>query len=137
MEKRLYRERKLLIQPIDKPEKINIFNHTILFINEEDTSIERAIPDFEEKYMDSDSSNISKINENTYLSYFQIIDEKSSFLPSDRPIFEVTIFEGQADDPTKYIGPKIVGSRCLNCYSSTIEDYILDSKQVAKRKIMQ
>ena len=69
--------------------------------------------------------------------YFQIIDKKSSFLPSDRPIFEVTIFEGQADDPIKYIGPKIVGSRCLNCYSSTIEDYILDSKQVAKRKIMQ
>ena len=137
MEKRLYRERTLYLQPIEKPDKLSIFNHTILFINEEDTTIERAIPDFEERYIDSESSNISKINKDTYLSYFKVLDHKSSFLPSNEPIFEVKIFEGQAEDPTKYIGPKVVAARCINFYTTTIEDVILENKGYTKTKIMQ
>lgn len=137
MTKILYTEKKMLVKPIEKPDRISIFNHTILFINDEDTTIERAIPDFEERYIDGISSNISKIKDNTFLAYFQIIDKKSNFLPSDEPIFEITIFEGQADNPMKYVGPKVIKSKCLNSYSSTIEDYILADKQVVKRKIMQ
>lgn len=137
MEKRFYRERTMFLQPIEKPEKLSIFDHTILFINDEDTTIERAIPDFEERFIDSESSNINKIKEDTYLSYFKVIDKKSIFLPSNEPIFEVTICEGQVDDPTKYIGPKVVKARCINFYTTTIEDVILEKKGFTKQKIMQ
>lgn len=137
MEKRFYRERTMFLQPIEKPEKLSIFDHTILFINDEDTTIERAIPDFEERFIDSESSNINKIKEDTYLSYFKVIDKNSIFLPSDKPIFEVTICEGQRDDPTEYIGPKVVKARCINFYTTTIEDVILEGKGITKQKIMQ
>lgn len=134
MAKILYQPRKLLLKPIDKPEKISIFKHTILFINEEDMTIERAIPDFSETHIDSRSSNIDKITKDTYLSYFEVLNQKTCHLPSDEPIFEVIIFEGQADNPTKYIGPKVVFSRCINCYSSNLEDIILESKSKIKTK---
>ena len=134
MTKILYQPRTLYLKPIEKPNKVNIFDHLILFINEDDMSIERAVPDFEERYFDSESSNISKINEDTYLSYFEIIDKKSCFLPSNEPIFEVTIFEGQADNPTQYVGPKVIFSRCINFYSSNLEDFILESKEKNKIK---
>jgi hypothetical protein len=137
MEKRLYKEKTMYLQPIEKPDRLSIFEHTILFINEEDTTIERAIPDFEEKYLDSESSNIRKINKDTYLSYFKVLDKKSLFLPSNEPIFEVKIFEGQADNPMKYIGPKVVAARCINFYTVTIEDIIFEDKTNIKRKIMQ
>ena len=105
-----FQPRTLILRPIAKPEKIDIFKHTILFINEEDMSIERAIPDFSETHIDSRSSNIDKITKDTFLSYFEVLNKKTCHLPSDEPIFEVTIFEGQADNPTKYVGPKVISS---------------------------
>ena len=136
MEKRLYVEKRFLLMPIEKPKKTSIFDHVVLFVNDSDNTIEKAIPDFDERYMDSKSSNTNKINENTYLSYFKIIDHKSNFLPSNKPIFEVTICEGQANDPTKYVGPKVISARCINFYTITIEDVILDGLNSIKTKII-
>jgi len=136
MEKRLYVEKRFLLMPIKKPKKTSIFDHVVLFVNDSDNTIEKAIPDFDERYMDSKSSNTNKINENTYLSYFKIIDHKSNFLPSNKPIFEVTICEGQANDPTKYVGPKVISARCINFYTITIEDVILDGLNSIKTKII-
>lgn len=136
MEKRFYKTRTFLLKPIDTPKKIDLFKHIILFINETDMTIERAIPDFEERHIDSKSSNVVNINEDTFLSYFEIIDYKSKFLPSNEPVFEVKLYEGEIGNKTKYIGPKIVASRCINFYSITIEDVILDGNDKVKIKML-
>lgn len=125
MTKIYYQPKTFLVKPIDKPEKISIFKHTVLFINESDNSIERAIPDFKEVYMDSSSANIDKINESTALSFFELVDSKD--ITSEEPIFSVTIFEGTENDPTKYNAPKVISATCVNGYSTTLEDVIIES----------
>ena len=134
MATRLYQPKTLIVKPISKPKKINIFRHIVLFINDENMDIERAIPDFEERHIDSKSSNIDKINNDTYMSYFEIINPKSYYLPSNEPIFQITVFEGQADSPNIYVGPKVVSSKCLNLYTTSIEEIILESCEKAKVK---
>ena len=134
MSTRLYQPKTLIVKPISKPEKINIFRHVILFINDENMDIERAIPDFGEKHIDSQSSNIDKLSDNTYMSYFEIINPKSYYLPSNEPIFQIKIFEGQANNPTNYVGPKVASSKCLNLYTTSIEEIILESTEKAKVK---
>ena len=78
MTKIFYQPKTFLVKPIDKPEKISIFKHTVLFINESDNTIERAIPDFKEVYMDSSSSNIDKLAQASALSFFEIVPIPSS-----------------------------------------------------------
>ena len=41
MTKVLYQPHTFLVKPIAKPEKISIFRHTVLFINEEDEQSHR------------------------------------------------------------------------------------------------
>ncbi len=123
MAKIFYQPKTFLIKPIEKPEKISIFKHTVLFINEEDNTIERAIPDFKEVYMDSKSSNIEKLN-GAPLSFFEIVDGNTQ---SDEPIFQVTLFEGKETNPTEYNGPKIIDSKCINGYTCNLEDVIFES----------
>lgn len=125
MTKIYYQPKTFFVRPIAKPEKINIFKHTVLFINENDNSIERAIPDFKEVYMDSSSANLDKITEETALSFFELVDEKT--LDSEDPIFSVTIYEGTKNNPTRYNAPKVIASSCINGYSTSIEDVIIDS----------
>ena len=125
MTKIFYQPKTFLVKPIDKPEKISIFKHTVLFINESDNTIERAIPDFKEVYMDSSSSNIDKLSQASALSFFEIVDGKE--ITSTEPVFSVTLYEGTENDPTKYNAPKIISAKCVNGYSTTLEDVIIES----------
>ena len=106
MSKVFYEPHTFLVKPIAKPEKISIFKHTVLFINEEDNTIERAIPDFKEVYMDSKSANIDKLDGKAF-SFFEILGHNQD---SDEPIFQITVFEGKENNPTKYNGPKVIDS---------------------------
>lgn len=130
MSKIFYQPKTFFVKPIEQPEKISIFKHTILFINEEDNTIERAIPDFKEVFMDSKSSNIEKLN-GAPLSFFELVDGNIESV--DEPIFQVTLFEGKQINPTEYNGPKIIDSKCINGYSCSLEDVIF---QKSSRKVM-
>lgn len=132
MTKIFYQPKTFLVKPIDEPEKINIFKHTILFINEEDASIERAIPDFEERHIDSKSSNIEKIDEFTAFSFFELVDKNDAI--TDEPVFSVTIYEGTDKNPTEFNGPKVINSTCINGFSTTIEDIIYRNVEKNKGK---
>ena len=125
MAKYIFTPKTFLVKPIDKPEKISIFKHTVLFINENDNTIERAIPDFKEVYMDSSSSNINKLTDTTALSFFEIVDEDS--IKGNNPIFSVTLYEGKENNPTEYNAPKIISATCVNGYSTSLEDVIIES----------
>lgn len=129
MSKVFYEPHTFLVKPIAKPEKISIFKHTVLFINEEDNTIERAIPDFKEVYMDSKSANIDKLDGKA-LSFFEILDHNQE---SDEPIFQITVFEGKKNNPTEYNGPKVIDSKCVNGYTCSLEDVIFER---AMQKVM-
>ena len=131
MEKYIFTPKTFLVKPIDKPEKISIFKHTVLFINENDNTIERAIPDFKEVYMDSSSSNINKLTDTTALSFFELVD--GNVTCTDEPIFQVTLFEGKETNPMEYNGPKIISSKCINGYTCSLEDVIFEK---SSRKVM-
>lgn len=129
MTKIYYQPKTLLVKPIDRPEKISIFKHTVLFLNDEDNTIERAIPDFNEVYMDSKSANIDKLDGKA-LSFFEVLDQNQD---TDEPIFQITIYEGKEHNPTEFNGPKVVDSKCINGYSCSLEDVILEK---SARKVM-
>ena len=129
MSKVFYEPHTFLVKPIAKPEKISIFKHTVLFINEEDNTIERAIQDFKEVYMDSKSANIDKLDGKA-LSFFEILGHNQE---SDEPIFQITVFEGKENNPTKYNGPKVIDSKCVNGYTCSLEDVIFER---AMQKVM-
>lgn len=129
MTKIYYQPKTLLVKPIDRPEKISIFKHTVLFLNDEDNTIERAIPDFNEDYMDSKSANIDKLDGKA-LSFFEVLDQNQD---TDEPIFQITIYEGKEHNPTEFNGPKVVDSKCINGYSCSLEDVILEK---SARKVM-
>ena len=129
MSKVFYEPHTFLVKPISKPEKISIFKHTVLFINEEDNTIERAIPDFKEVYMDSKSANIDKL-EGKALSFFEILEKNQA---SDEPIFQITVFEGKEHNPTESNGPKVIASKCINGYTCSLEDVIFER---AMQKVM-
>lgn len=131
MTKVLYQPHTFLVKPITKPEKISIFKHTVLFINEEDNSIERAIPDFKEVYMDSKSSNIEKLD-GAALSFFEIVEDATKV--TDEPVFRVTVFEGKEHNPTEYNGPKVIESECVNGYTCSLEDVIFASTMKVMKK---
>lgn len=123
MSKIFYQPKTFFVKPIEQPEKISIFKHTVLFLNREDNTIERAIPDFKEIYMDSKSSNIEKLDKSP-LSFFELVDGDVTY--TDEPIFQVTLFEGKETNPTEYNGPKIIYSKCINGYSCSLEDVIFE-----------
>lgn len=129
MTKIYYQPKTLLVKPIDRPEKISIFKHTVLFLNDEDNTIERAIPDFNEVYMDSKSANIDKLDGKA-LSFFEVLDQNQD---TDEPIFQITIYEGKEHNPTEFNGPKVVDSKCINGYFCSLEDVILEK---SARKVM-
>lgn len=131
MTKVLYQPHTFLVKPIAKPEKISIFRHTVLFINEEDNTIERAIPDFKEVYMDSKSANIEKLD-GAALSFFEIVEDPSKV--SNEPVFKITVFEGKEHNPTEYNGPKVIEAKCINGYSCSLEDVIFESSMKVMRK---
>ena len=131
MTKILYQPHTFLVKPIAKPEKISIFRHTVLFINEEDNTIERAIPDFKGIFMDSKSANIEKLD-GSALSFFEIVDGQSQV--SNEPIFKITVFEGKEHNPTEYNGPKVIEAKCINGYSCSLEDVIFESSMKVMRK---
>ena len=118
-----YTPKTFFVKPIDKPEKISIFKHTVLFINREDDTIERAIPDFDERHLDSKSSNIEKLD-GAPLSFFELVEGNVTY--TDEPIFQVTLFEGKETNPMEYNGPKIISAKCINGYSCSLEDVIFD-----------
>jgi len=126
MEKVLYRPKTLLIKPITHPENISIFKHIILFINEEN-NIERAIPDFNERFLDSKSSNIDKLNDNSKMAFFEVVDYFSIY--DNEPVFEINLLE---ENKTNSIS--VSSSRCINGFSTSIEDVIYRSNAKTKEK---
>ena len=101
-----------------------------IVIKSEDDTIERAIPDFEERHLDSRSSNIEKLD-GAPLSFFELV--VGNVTCTDEPIFQVTLFEGKETNPMEYNGPKIISSKCINGYTCSLEDVIFEK---SSRKVM-
>jgi len=134
MNRIFYQQKAFLVKPIGNPEKLNIFKHIILFINEEDNSIERAIPDFKERYMDSASSNIRKMKKNTKKAFFELVDENTK-LSTDEPIYSITIYDERSKSSNKTKASKVMDIECINGYSTSIESIIMDNMPEKIKKI--
>ena len=65
------------------------------------------------------------------LSFFEILGHNQE---SDEPIFQITVFEGKENNPTKYNGPKVIEAKCINGYSCSLEDVIFESSMKVMRK---
>ena len=127
MEKISY-EKSLLVKPIKKPDKIDLLDHLIIFAS--DDSISVAIPDFNEVYFDSYSSNIANIPNDTEMHFFEIVDiDNIENMCNEVPIYAITVSSNNLDSNLK-----IVSSKCINGFSLSLEETITNTKVLQKVK---